>query len=109
MLVASLRRVREPRDARRGASLWLFQRLRVSRLGVLVRQLAMVLGGRGVVLGLIVLAARVVMLSLMVMMRGRMVVAGCGVMMLLRRVFCHLSAPLRPIAPDPKLMGSIIP
>jgi hypothetical protein len=51
----------------------------------------MFFGGRGMVLGLIVLAARVVVLSLMMVMRGRMVVAGCGVMMLLRRMFCHFS------------------
>ena len=58
---------------------------------MLVRKLAMFFGGRCMVLGLIVLAARVVMLGLMVVMRRRMVVAGCSVMMLLRRVFCHLS------------------
>ena len=58
---------------------------------MLVRELAMFFGGRCMVLGLIVLAARVVMLGLMVVMRRRMVVAGGGVMMLLRRVFCHLS------------------
>jgi hypothetical protein len=51
----------------------------------------MFLGRRCMVLGLVVLAARVVMLGLMVVMRRRMVVARCGVMMLLRRVFCHLS------------------
>ena len=58
---------------------------------MLVCELAMFLGRRCMVLGLVVLAARVVMLGLMVVMRRRMVVARCGVMMLLRRVFCHLS------------------
>jgi len=65
--------------------------LRVRGLSMFVREFAMLLSGRRMVLGLIVLAARVVMLGLMVVMRRRMVVAGCGVMMLLRRVFCHLS------------------
>jgi len=40
---------------------------------MLVRKLAMFFGGRCMVLGLIVLAARVVMLGLMVVMRRRMV------------------------------------
>ena len=77
---------------------------------MLVRELAMFFGGRCMVLGLIVLAARVVMLSLMVVMRRRMVVAGCGVMMLLRRVFCHLSAlPLLRIGSDRKSIGRQLP
>jgi hypothetical protein len=56
-----------------------------------VRELAMFFSGCGMVLGLIVLTARVVVLGLMMVMRGRMVVAGRGVMMLLRRMFCHFS------------------
>ena len=56
-----------------------------------LRKLAMFFGGRGMVLGLIVLTARVVVLGLMMVMRGCMVVAGRSVMMLLRRMFCHFS------------------
>ena len=55
------------------ARLRLFLRVSVSSLGMLVRKLAMFFGGRCMVLGLIVLAARVVMLGLMVVMRRRMV------------------------------------
>ena len=58
----------------------------------------MFFGGRGMVLGLIVLAARVVVLCLMMVMRGRMVVAGRGVMMLLRRMFCHFSVLRRSLS-----------
>ena len=77
---------------------------------MLVRELAMFFGGRCMVLGLIVLAARVVMLGLMVVMRRRMVVAGCGVMMLLRRVFCHLSVlPLLRIGLDRWSIGRQLP
>ena len=77
---------------------------------MLVRKLAMFFGGRCMVLGLIVLAARVVMLGLMVVMRRRMVVAGCGVMMLLSRVFCHLSVlPLLRIGLDRWSIGQQLP
>jgi hypothetical protein len=51
-------------------------------------------------LGLIVLAGRVVLLGLMMVMRGGVVVAGRRVMMLLRRMLRHVSAPLLPIAAD---------
>ena len=98
MLVASLRRFREWRDARRGASLRLFQRLRVSGLGVLVRELAMFLGGLGVLLRLFVFAHRVVVLGLEVVMRRRVVMTSRGLMVLRRRMFRHLSAPLVRIA-----------
>jgi hypothetical protein len=56
-----------------------------------VRGLAMLAGGRCVVLRLFVLAARVMMLSLMVVMRCSVVVTSGGVMMLARRMFCHFS------------------
>jgi hypothetical protein len=52
---------------------------------MLLRKLAMFFGGCGMVLGLFVLTARVVVLGLMMVMRGCMVVAGRGVMMLLRQ------------------------
>jgi hypothetical protein len=73
----------------------------VSGLRVLVRELAMFFGSSGVVLGLIVLAARVVMLRLMMVVRRRMMVAGRGVVVLLRRMFCHVTVfpcfePVRP-------------
>jgi hypothetical protein len=58
-----------------------------------LRKLAMFFGGRGMVLGLIVLATCVVMLGLMMVMRSCMMVAGCGLMMLLRRMFCHFNVP----------------
>ena len=67
------------------------ERLRVRSLRKFLRKLAMFFGGRGMVLRLIVLTARVVVLGLMMVMRGCMVVAGRSVMMLLRRMFCHFS------------------
>ena len=51
----------------------------------------MFLGSLRVVLRLFVFAHRVVMLSLMMVMRGGMVMTGCGVMMLSRRMFRHLN------------------
>jgi len=60
-------------------------------IGVFVRELAMVLGSLRVVLGLFVFAHRVVVLGLMVVMRGCVVMAGGGVMMLRRRMSCHLN------------------
>jgi hypothetical protein len=59
-----------------------------------VRELAMLLGCRRVVLGLFVFAARVVMLGLMMVVRGCVVMTGGRMMMLARRMFRHLSAPL---------------
>jgi hypothetical protein len=58
---------------------------------MLVRKLAMFLGGLGVVLRLFVLAHCVMMLSLMMVMRGGVVMASRGVMMLGRRMFRHLN------------------
>lgn len=60
-------------------------------IGMLVGELAMFLGSLRVVLRLFVFAHRVVMLSLMMVMRGGMVMTGCGVMMLGRRMFRHLN------------------
>ena len=51
----------------------------------------MFLGSLRVVLRLFVFAHRVVMLSLMMVMRGGMVMTGRGVMMLGRRMFRHLN------------------
>jgi hypothetical protein len=65
--------------------------MRVGSLSMFVRGLAMLAGGRCVVLRLFVLAARVMMLSLMVVMRCSVVVTSGGVMMLARRMFCHFS------------------
>jgi hypothetical protein len=56
---------------------------------------AMLMSRSRVVLGIFVLAARVVVFGLMMMMRCSVVVSGSGVMMLLRGVFrrlCHRSA-----------------
>jgi len=69
----------------------------------------MFLSGPGVMLRLIVFAERVVVLSLMVVMRGRVVMTSRGLMVLGRRMFRHLSAPLFRIAYDPKVTGSISP
>jgi hypothetical protein len=63
-----------------------------------VRERAMFFGGGGVVLGLIVFAAGVVVLGLMMVMRGRVVVARRGVMMLLRRMFCHSASSVAVIS-----------
>jgi hypothetical protein len=56
-----------------------------------VREFAMFLSGRRMVLGLIVLAARVMVLGLMMMVRGCMVMTSRSVMMLARGMFCHFS------------------
>ena len=72
----------------------LFQRLRVSGLSMLMRELAMFLGGSRVLLRLFVFAHRVVVLGLEVVMRGRLVMTSRGLMVLRRRMFRHLSAPL---------------
>jgi hypothetical protein len=65
--------------------------LRVRSLSMFVRGLAVLAGRRCVVLRFFVLAARVMMLSLMVVMRCSVVVTSGGVMMLARRMFCHFS------------------
>ena len=65
--------------------------MRVRSLSVLVREFAMFLSCHSMVLGLFVLAACVVMFSLMVVMGRSVVVASRGVVMLARRMFCHFS------------------
>jgi hypothetical protein len=57
-----------------------------------VRELAMFLSGRGMMLGLFVFAARVVMLGLMMVVRCSVVVTSRRVMMLARRMFSHFSS-----------------
>jgi hypothetical protein len=75
--------------------------MRMRCLGMLVGELAVFLSGFGVVLRLFVFAHRVVMLSLMMVMRGGMVMTGCGVMMLGRRMFRHLNVlPVLRLASD---------
>jgi hypothetical protein len=81
----------------------------VGGLGVLVRELAMFLSGLGVLLRLFVLAHRVVVLGLKVVMRRRVVMTSRGLMVLRRRMFRHLSAPLLRIASDPKVDRPIFP
>lgn len=56
---------------------------------MLLREFAVLLGGLGVLLRLFVLADRVVVFSLKVMMRGRLVMTSRGQMMLGRRMFRH--------------------
>ena len=90
--------VRDAPDATLRFRLGLFHGLRVSGLGVLVRELAMFLGGLGVLLRLFVFAHRVVVLGLEVVMRRRVVMTSRGLMVLRRRMFRHLSAPLVRIA-----------
>lgn len=65
--------------------------MRVGCLGMLVRELAMFLGGRCMMLRLLVFAAHVVMVGLVVVMRSGVMVTGRGVVMLGRRMLCHLS------------------
>jgi hypothetical protein len=65
--------------------------MRVRSLGMFVREFAVFFSGRRMVLGLCVLAARVVVLSLMVMMRCSVVVASRSVMMLARRMLRHFA------------------
>ena len=76
--------------------------MRVRSLSVPVREFAMFLSGRSMVLGLFVLAALVVVLRLVVVMGRSVVVASGGMVMLARRMFCHfLSAfPNSGIAED---------
>jgi hypothetical protein len=65
--------------------------MRVCSVRMFLREFAMFLSGRRMMLGLFVFAARVMMLSLMVVMRGSVVVARRGLMMLARRMFRHFS------------------
>jgi uncharacterized membrane protein YedE/YeeE len=53
---------------------------------VLVGEIAMFLGGRGVLLRLVMVAVLVMMRGLMVMVRGSVVVRGGGMVMLARRM-----------------------
>lgn len=87
--------------------LGLFHRLGVSGLGVLVRELAMFLGGSRMLLRLFVFAHRVVVLGLKVVMRRRVVMTSRSLMVLRRRMFRHLSAPCFE-SPDPKGQSSDI-
>jgi hypothetical protein len=62
---------------------------------MLVGKLAVLLSCRGVFLGLFMLADRVMVLRLMMVMRGRMMVSSCVVMVLtgwMFRCLCHLDA-----------------
>ncbi len=62
---------------------------------MLVGKLAVLFSCRGVLLGLFMLADRVMVLRLMMVMRGRMMVSSCVVMVLARWMFrclCHLDA-----------------
>ena len=84
--------------------------MRVGSLGMLVRELAMFLGGRCMMLRLLVLAAHVVMIGLMVVMRSGVMVTGRSVVMLGRRMFCHLSMlPLVSNWDGPKLNRPTFP
>ena len=65
--------------------------MRVRSVRMFLREFAVLLSGRRMMLGLFVFAARVVMFSLMVVMRGSVVVARRGLMMLARRMFRHFS------------------
>ena len=72
-----------------------FMRVRVSVCRMLVGKLAVLLSCRGVLLGLFMLADRVMVLRLMMVMRGCMMVSSCVVMVLTRWMFrflCHLDA-----------------
>ena len=69
--------------------------MRVSVCRMLVGKLAVLLSCRGVLLGLFMFADRVMALRLMMVMRSRMMVSGCVVMVLARWMFgrlCHLDA-----------------
>ena len=62
---------------------------------MLVGKLAVLLSCRGVLLGLFMLADRVMVLRLMMVMRGCMMVSSCVVMVLTRWMFrflCHFDA-----------------
>jgi hypothetical protein len=87
----------------------LFQGLRVGGLGVLLRELAMILGGPGVLLRLFVFTHRVVVLGLEVVMRGRLVMTSCGLVVLRRGMFRHLSAPLLRTTSDRKSLVQTFP
>jgi uncharacterized membrane protein YedE/YeeE len=75
---------------------------------MLMRKLAMFLGGRGVILRFLVFAEFVMMGRLMVVMGGGVVVSGSGVVMLTRRMlgrfrhdFVLLPESGRPISTKP--------
>jgi hypothetical protein len=65
--------------------------MRVCSVRMFLREFAMFLSGRRMMLGFFVFAARMMMLGLMVVMRGGVVVARRGLMMLARRMFRHFS------------------
>jgi hypothetical protein len=68
----------------------------VSGRRVLVGEIAMFLGRRGVLLRLVMVAVLMMMRRLMMMVGGGMVVSGGGVVMLARRMlggFCHGRTP----------------
>jgi uncharacterized membrane protein YedE/YeeE len=68
----------------------------VSGRRMLMRKLAMFLGGRGVILRVLVFAEFVMMGRLMMVMGGGVVVSGGGVVMLTRRMlgrFGHVCTP----------------
>ena len=68
-----------------------------------MRKLAVFLSGLCVILRFLVLAHRVVVLSLVMVMRGGVVVTRRVMVMFSRRMFCHLSVlPLRRMRPDRK-------
>jgi hypothetical protein len=70
---------------------------------VFVRKFAVFLSGLCVILRFLVLAHRVVVLSLVMVMRGGVVVTGRVMVMFSRRMFCHLSVlPLRRMRPNRK-------
>jgi hypothetical protein len=70
---------------------------------VFVRKFAVFLSGLCVILPFLVLAHRVVVLSLVMVMRRGVVVTGRVMVMFSRRMFCHLSVlPLRRMRPDRK-------
>jgi hypothetical protein len=75
-----------------------------------VRKLAVFLSGLCVILRFLVLAHRVVVLSLVMVMRGGVVVTGRVMVMFSRRMFCHLSVlPLRRMRPDRKRVPNSSP
>jgi hypothetical protein len=77
---------------------------------MLVRKLAMFLGGRCMMLCLFVFAALVVMVGLVVVMRSGVMVTGRTVVMLGRRMFCHFErAPVGLSWDGPKLNRPTFP
>jgi hypothetical protein len=77
---------------------------------VFVCKLAVFLSDLCVILRFLVLAHRVVVLSLVMVMRGGVVVTGRVMVMFSRRMFCHLSVlPLRRMRPDRKRVRNSSP